>query len=86
MIIHLLGTFPLYGTGNFISIVAAHLVTTLVMSPESPPAASFGRGKPSAKAVSPAVGLLPTTLPLTHEASLPVATDILFLEVPVCKS
>ena len=79
IIIHLLETFPLYDTGNFISIVAAHLVSTPVMSPEPPPAASFSRRKQSAKAVSPDVGLRPTALPLAHEASLPAATYILSL-------
>jgi hypothetical protein len=86
MFIHLIETFPLYGSGNFISVVAAHLVSTLVISPEPQLAASFSRGKPSANAMSPDVGLRPTAQPLAHEASLPAATEILSREVAIYKS
>jgi len=74
---------PLYGTGDFISVVAALLVSTLVMPPKTPLSASFSRGKPSGEAVSPEVGLRPTALPLAHEASLPAATEILSREVAI---
>lgn len=86
IIIHLIETFPLYGSENFISVVAAYLVSTLVISPEPPLAASFSRGKPSAKAMSPAVGLRTTAPPLAHEESLPAANEILSREVAIYKS
>lgn len=59
-----------------LALLRAHLISTLVMSPEPPLAASFSRGKPSAKAVSPDVGLRPTAQPLAREASQPLSPRV----------